>query len=656
MKNLFATILLLTILLSNYNALAQDSTTSKSPKKRNFQIFEKTTVADPSEDDYDVKYIKLDLNMNDRSTSISGNVITKASVTVPSLTVYTFELNPLLNIDSVLINGVSLTTIRFGALCTVTLSTPIPTGNIFTAQVFYNGTPKSGDYSGLLGINSIVAPYGSYRFYTTFTESEPYHAFEWWPCKQSLRDKIDSSEIWVTVPDTLQVGSNGLLQKVTRVNINHLRYEWKESYPIDYYLISAAICHYTDYSYYMHFTGSTDSMLVQNYVYSPSSVLAGCIHTIDSVGMIIDYFSQLYGRYPFWREKYGHSMAAMNGAMENQTMTTIGYFTNTVIAHELGHQWFGDNVTCATWADIFMNEGFASFTEDLYLDHFKGHSEMLSDFANKKNHVLSDSGGSIYVNDTTNENRIFDYRLSYLKGACVLNTLRFVINNDSLFFNIFKTYQQTIGGGTGTINDFKTTCKSLAGTIVNKMDLDTFFNQWIYLQGFPIYNVTWNQVGSDIYLKLDQTTSMPSSNPLFYTPLELQFHSTIGDTLIRIFNDQPSQLYHFTWSNTTSFIIFDPNSKVLAKVATHNDTLLTVSNEVQTTIHITPNPTNNYWIVNGIQENSSLTLTDMLGHIIWQDKVSSTSKQIPASALSTGMYILQVATNNSVTSLKLLKE
>jgi len=155
----------------------------------------------------------------------------------------------------------------------------------------------------------------------------------------------------------LKAGSNGVLTAVTRTDATHLRYEWKERYPIDYYLISASVAPYVDYSYYVHFTGSYDSMLVQNYIYP--NVLSSTYykHVIDSTGMMIDYFSTLYSRYPFWKEKYGHCMAPLSGGMEHQTMTTIGYFSPTVVAHELSHQWFGDNATCATWSDIMMNEG-----------------------------------------------------------------------------------------------------------------------------------------------------------------------------------------------------------------------------------------------------------------------------------------------------------
>src|SRR5690606_17382451 len=158
-------------------------------------------------------------------------------------------------------------------------------------------------------------------------------------------------------------------------------------YPIDYYLISASVANYTEYSYYAHFTGSNDSMLVQNYVYSNPQTLPFYKDQIDSVGLMIDYLSQLFGRYPFWKEKYGHCMVPIGGGMEHQTMTSLGDFPTTLTVHELGHQWFGDHVTCGSWQDIWLNEGFASYVEYLFAEHFWQPADAFAYMADKHNKV-----------------------------------------------------------------------------------------------------------------------------------------------------------------------------------------------------------------------------------------------------------------------------
>jgi len=656
MRLTFKSFITIALLLAGTTSFAQETATAQKCGAAKSRILAKTTVADPAEDNYDVKYVKLNLAMDNLSTTLSGDATTKAVVvSLASLTSYVFELAMGMVIDSILIDGTIAPYATSGALHTVVLPSALPTGTLFTAQVYYHGTPTSGTLMSSLGMNSLASPSWGNR--ATYTLSESYHAYEWWPCKQSLRDKIDSSDVWITVPDSLKAGSNGMLQHITTIDPTHVRYEWKERYPIDYYLISVSVANYVDHSFYVHFTGSTDSMLVQNYVYNNPATLPTFVSVIDSTGMMIDYFSQLYGRYPFWHEKYGHCMAPLGGGMEHQTMTTLGFFEGTLIAHELGHQWFGDNVTCGTWADIFMNEGFASYSEDLFTDHFRSHAGMLTDMQTRQTNVKSSPGGTIYVDDTTSETRIFDSRLSYDKGACLLHMLRFVINNDSTFFQAYKNYQVQMTDSTGIISDFKTVVQNTAGTTVNQMNIDTFFNQWAYLQGYPIYTVKWNEFGNDVYIKLDQTTSVPSSDPLFYTPIELSLHSASGDTVVRVFNNQASQLYHFTWGKTMTGMTFDPNYWLLYQLASlSQDPTLSVADLTTSSTYISPNPTNNYWQVEGLSADSKLTLTDMTGRVLWTAPAKGSSMQILAEQLVPGMYILQISGGANTTSFKLVKK
>lgn len=616
----------------------------------------KTTVADAGEDLYDVKYVKLDVSVTNTSTHIAGSGTTVAQVTTASMNNYVFELSSLLTIDSVLIDGVNTSFTTAGDVKTVALSPSLPAGTLFTAQVFYSGTPTSGSlFTGTNGMNCITSPSWGNR--ATFTLSESYHAYEWWPCKQSLRDKIDSADIWITVPDSLKAGSNGVLTSITDVAPGYKRYEWKERMPIDYYLISLAAANYVDYSYYAHYTGSTDSTLVQNYVYSNPLTLPRFRSVIDSTSLMLDYFSQLYGRYPFWKEKYGHCMAPLGGGMEHQTMTTLGSFSGTLVAHELGHQWFGDNVTCGTWADIFMNEGFASYSEYLYIDHFYSHTSATNDITGRQDNVKSQPGGTIYVSDTTNEGLVFDSRLSYDKGACVLHMLRYVINNDTTFFNVLRAHQASMSGGTATIADLKNETEAITGATVLGMNLDTFFNQWAYRQGYPIYTLTWNQGGNDVWIRLNQTTSVPSSVALFRTPVDIRLHSAAADTIIRVFNDQASQLYHFTWDRTMTDIFFDPSYWLLYSMnSITRDNTLSIDNTAATAITLLPNPTTSTWLLNGLPAQSIVTVTDMSGKLLWQ---SATDNEviIPAANLATGMYLVQVKCNGAITrTFKAIKE
>ncbi len=638
-------ILFLLVISSPFFAVAQENALASPCHFAKNRVGEKTTVIDAAENNYDIKYVKLDFNMNNMTTTLSGSATTKAVVLISGFNQYVFELINVLTIDSVLINGAPCVVTTTGDMRQANLPTPLSVGTIFTAQVFYHGTPPSGALYAATGINAVASP--TWGAHATFTLSESFHAFEWWPCKQSLQDKIDSSDVWVTVADSLKAGSNGILNHITTIDASHVRYEWKERHPIDYYLVSVAVANYIDYSYYMHYIGSTDSTLVQNYIYANPATLTYFKNVIDSTGMMMDYFSTIYGRYPFWQEKYGHCMAPLGGGMEHETMTTCGSFSGSLVAHELAHQWFGDNVTCRTWSNIFMNEGMASYSEDLFYDHFNSHSGMLNDIRQKQISVLSYDTGTIFCPDTT-ENRVFDSRLSYDKGACVLHTLRFVVNNDSLFFAAYRLYQSQLKDSTGTIDNFKNVFEGLLGTTVNGINLDTFFNQWFYLQGYPKYKISWNQLGSDVYVKIIQTTAIPSSVPLFTLPLDFVLHSATLDTLVRVLNNVDTQVYHFTMSPTVSTIYFDTFDWLIYKLngAITHDTALAINElltKVTDDIIIAPNPATTIWNVTNLMLNSRLQLCDIGGKVIWVGQNNENNAiDIPAERLCKGVYVLKV--------------
>ncbi len=603
----------------------------------------RTTVADPAEDNYDVTYVKLDVAANNYSTSIGGNVTTRARALV-SLSAYVFELDPVFTVDSVHINGMLRPLTTSGVVRSVAFASPLAAGSLFTARVFYHGAPPPGPVSPMQGINTLLDPY--WNVPVTYTQSEPYTARDWWPCKQSLLDKIDSVDVWVTVPDTLKAGSNGLLQNVTHVDATHNRYEWKHRFPIDYYLISIAIANYTDHSYYMHFTGSSDSMLVQNYVYPAMMGDPYSMGVLDSTGMMVDYFSTLYGRYPFWKEKYGHCIVHEWGAMEHQTMTTQGSSALDVstVAHELGHQWWGDNVTCGTWRDITMNEGFATYSAALFEEHFHSPAAMYEMMNGAQATVKIEDSGTVYTVDTS-FGRVFSGRLSYAKGACVINMLRWVINDDAAFFSLLQSYQLNRKFGNGTIEDFKNTAKALLGTTVNSINLDTFFHQWMYREGYPKYAVRWDQVGNDVYLRIDQGAAVPGSVPYFSLPVELTLHGATGDTTIRLLVNQPTQSFQLSWSKTMNNATVDPRHWLIYSLSAFvRDHTLAIEDASLQAVRISPNPAKTNWVISDIPANSMLTLADMTGRLLWQTTNTGAQLQVSTDQLAAGVYMLRVTT------------
>jgi len=608
----------------------------------------KTTVADLREDNYDIKHVRFNLELSNISNFVIGDVTTTATVVADSLPQYVFELASYMIVDSFKLNGQILPVTGSGVVRTVAVPAPLQQGSSFTAQVYYHGQPPFAPGFFSYGIRNDFSP--SWGTQVTYTLSQPYDAKDWWPIKQSLTDKIDSVEAWFTVPDTCKAGSNGLLQAVTTIPGGKLRYEWKTRNPIDYYLISAAVAPYVDYSYYIHFPGSNDSMLYQNYIYNNPNTLPFWKDEIDSVAEMILHFSDLFGRYPFWEEKYGHSMAPLSGGMEHQTMTTQGFFSTTLSAHELGHQWFGDHVTCATWKDIWLNEGFASYCEYLFVHEFHGPADAFNYMEDVHLNVRSDPGGTVYVDDTSNEGRIFDARLSYDKGSAIVHTLRFVFNNDSLFYATLRNYQQTFGDSTATTAAFEQFCETSLG-----QNLDTFFQQWIYKEGYPLYHARWNQIDSQVIVKLTQLTSLPSSQTLFRTPLELELRALQGDTIVKVYNNQNVQTFTFTWKKQMNGMSVDPNNWIVdTTLSIIKDVTLDVGDTDQQLVYVAPNPAIEAWTVTGVLNGSEAMLYDLQGRLLWKASVNG-SATIPATGLAPGMYLLRVSRGEKTTSVKLLK-
>jgi aminopeptidase N len=595
-------------------------------------------IADQREDDYDVHFVHLDIALNNLNTQIAGRVRTRARVVAPTMDAYVFELIDTLSVDSVLINGHRLPVVSTGNVRAVPLPAALNEGQNFEAEVYYHGQP---DYSAeffTTGIrNGIDEETGTQ---VTYTLSEPYGAKDWWPCKQSLKDKIDSADIWIRVPAGLKAGSNGLLAQVTDMGNGEQRYEWKSRYPIDFYLISAAVGPYTEYSYYMQFAGSTDSMLFQNYVYPNEEHFNFWKASIDSTVLMIDYFSELFGRYPFWKEKYGHCLVPLGGGMEHQTMTSQGNFNTSLTAHELGHQWFGDEVTCGSWQDIWLNEGFATYADYLFVHRFQGAAAANAMMQSMHDDVMRMDDGAVYCSDTGNIDRIFDGRLTYSKAAAVVHTLRYIIDDDVLFFGMLRAYLAAFSHGTATTAQFQAFAEQYLGR-----SLDTFIQEWIYGEGFPVYQAAWNQVDNQVIVRLQQSTTAPQTTGLFRTPVEVRLVSDGADTVLRFQQNTGTEVFAVDWAPRVLTVELDPHNYILNRTDSirRDRSLVSLAGYDTLAMLLYPNPGSDYWLLEGMPAHCRLGLYDLAGRLLWRgENGQSNAIKIPGRNLAPGVYILRL--------------
>ncbi|MBI2720970.1 MAG: T9SS type A sorting domain-containing protein [Bacteroidetes bacterium] len=609
---------------------------------------------------YDVKFVHLNLNVERTTKFISGGVKTIATVTASALDTFACLLYKNHAIDSIRFNGLLTAFTRKDSMVKVAPVTPLANGQSFTVTIYYQGIPPVG--GSAIGSGFSTGTSGSWGNQATWSLSESLVAYHWWPCKQIITDKIDSSWVYITTDSLNMAGSNGLLKNVVTVG-SKKRFEWKSKYPIAYYLISVAVAKYKEYKLYAHPQYlPNDSILIQNFIYDNAINNGSFISTqkaqLNKMPQVLEFQSKMYGMYPFYKEKYGHCMAPFGGGMEHQTMTSLGFFDYYIDAHELGHHWWGDNVTCKSWGDIWINEGFASYTEHLcaqYLDPGNFQPNLNSAHTS----VMSQPGGSIFFTgaDTLDANRIFDSRLTYDKGGAIINTLRFVTNNDSLWFNTLRSFQNAYKNSTASASDFMNYYQTQTG-----INSTQFFNQWYYGQGYPTFTVKYNTVGNTCFIKSTQSTSVPSSVPLFITPMEYKItRSGAPDTTVRVTHSNTTEFYSFNLTGTVTGVVCDPNNWVINKVVgpTLDGTLVGLSETINEviSINIGPNPTRNYLKINNSIANGKLEVFEMGGKKVLQLNLTK-EMNVDFSGFCDGVYILKFTDNQGLEKYthKIIKE
>ncbi len=594
-------------------------------------------------DDYDVSFYLIDIEVTNTSTYISGNVSIDAEAVVV-LDTFAFELIAEQTIDQIYVEGVEYTSwSRDGDNVLVPVNA-IDAGTTFTAQIYYHGAPPSGGFFS--GVSTAHA--NAWNQDVTWTLSEPFAAKDWFPVKQDLEDKADSVWVFLTTDSANMATSQGILTSTVTVG-DKKRYEWKSAYPIAYYLISFAVSEYQQYNLYAHPEEMEgDSILIENYVYDSPGCLENYQNSIDRTPEMVELLSDLYILYPFWEEKYGQTLVELGGGMEHQTNTTLGGFWFGLVAHELGHMWFGDNVTCATWSDIWINEGFATYSNFLAEEFINGWESAEGFIVDKQNSAMSSPTGSIYIPEDEiypgNEWRIFDGRLSYNKGASIVHILRHEIQDDDLFFDVMGTFQTDFTDSTATGDDFRNTAEEVTG-----MDFETFFDQWYYGEGYPKYDLSYYMTGGNFHLVSTQSGSA-SSTPFFKMLMDYQLHFDDGtDTIVQF--EQTENMNHFTVFTGKNVIdvTVDPDNWTMEKVI--NLTVVVDEMTSPTFFSIGPNPvenTLNVYFSEADNTSREIRIYDLSGKEMLFTNNGNKHIHLDVSGLSKGVYLIKVTEGDNI--------
>ncbi len=513
----------------------------------------------------DLLHSSLEIEAFPATQNISGTSTLTLQSKVDGLAEFTFQLADALTIGTILVNSNAVPPpIPVGAYSKrIVLDRSYGSGEIFTVVIPYSG-PALANASSILWSNQDGQPIVS-------SFSEPYDAGSWWACKDGdfglPGDNSDKAtfDIAIIHDQATTAISNGTLQGVEDLGNGKYRTRWSTGYPLATYLACFSTAKYN--SWFPTYTGSaldgpgTIEIPLRFYIWSGNDSPARRA-AWEKVIPALDVYRPIFGEYPFAAEGYGIYQFPFSGGMEHQTMSGQGNFAESVTVHELAHQWWGDNVTCKTWNDIWLNEGFATYSEALWSERKPGSPGAidLQNYMTASKPLESKVGGTVYCDDTSSIARIFDRDLTYRKGAWVLHMLRGIVG-DQTFFNIVAAWRAAYQGSAATTDDFKDVAEHVSG-----QDLTWFFDQWVFgvgaptyakgLQSFVLNGKNWTR----FHVRQIQNPAWPT----FTNPLDVRFSTAAGyvETRVRPIA-RTSYFVRSTGEATAADVFFDWNNWVL---------------------------------------------------------------------------------------------
>ncbi|MFW5821752.1 MAG: M1 family aminopeptidase [Tangfeifania sp.] len=590
--------------------------------------------------DYDLIYQRMEWEVDPAIYYIRGKVTSHFISQNNSFTELEFDLHADMAIDSITQNGEVINFSRVENKIKIHFDEVLKSGQTDSISIYYQGEPPATGFGSFSTGTHNETP-------VLWTLSEPYGALEWWPCKQSLSDKIDSIDVIVTTPEPYRTASNGILVSEKVLNGKRAMH-WKHRHPIATYLVAIAVTNYTSYSDFVDLEDGRQ-IEIQNFVYPENESYAreNTPRTIE----IMELFNNIVGEYPFADEKYGHAQFGWGGGMEHQTISFMYNFGFELVAHELAHQWFGNYITLGSWQDIWLNEGFATYLSGL------AYENLLQEYWWKRwkrlnvERIVSQPGGSVFVSDTSNVGRLFSSRLSYSKGAYLLHMLRWVLG-DEPFFNAIRNYFED----PEVANGFARTSQ-----LINHLEaagdtsLTEFFNDWFYGEGYPVYSAQFtNKTSLQLEIKLSQISSHESVG-FFEMPVPVRVYnnSKTDSADFRLVHTENNQEFIVDPGFEVAHLKIDPEYWLISK--TESVVKSPVMKKLDE-INIFPNPFTHQVFIEAPnqQQIQKIELLNSAGILV--RTLNPNQNTFDLSFLSNGMYILQLQVNNTTVEKKIVKQ
>ncbi len=525
-------------------------------------IFVISSYAD-NQDNFDVIYYNLNIKIDVNQESIEGTVETRVVSLIDGLNQLQLDL-----FDNMAISGVSGNASGFqhsNNVLTIDLDKNCNQGDTISVTVNYSGKPSAGS-----NFNPMTFDH-SRSVVTISSESCPFYARTWWPCKDRPDDKPDSMDFYITVPSNLIAAANGVLAETVANNDGTKTFHWKIRNPIATYLVA--------------FTATNFQTIEDKFISAENDTLPIIIYAFpehydkaqidfDNTREMIEILSSYYGAYPYMNEKYGIvEYVGYWGGMEYQTLTSLqpymiqgNHAYESVFLHELAHQWWGDCVSPKDFHHTWLSEGFAVFSEALYYGHLHG-EQRYHEYMNNENNALGLTG-RIYRDNITDPNAVYGY-IVYNKGAWVIHMLRHVVGEDN-FWEGLRQYRQKFEYSSATTEDFQQVFEDVYGE-----SLDWFFREWIYEPGHPFYYYGWSQsvVGGQYKLEafIDQ---IQQDAPLFKMPVDLTISTATSETTLVMTIEDSSHIFEYFSAEPITDFVLDKDDWILKETKITNQPVL----------------------------------------------------------------------------------
>lgn len=516
----------------------------------------------------DIIFYHIALDVTPYQEHISGNTYIVLCSLIENLQEITLNLHASMTVESVVEleeeegEGTDVEVDHTNAhVIKLTLNDSYSAGDTVKLRILYHGYPVVESTTQKKGFRFLKHS-GNIPAITAL--STPFLAHYWFPCKDGPYDKADSIKVDITVPDIEYDGyplmgvSNGLLYDDFIENEKRT-WRWKHNYPIVPYYINVSISNYKiiEDEYYSEENGHDFPLI--HYVFPHDYSTAKT--TFGIIPDVFDAFIHYFGDYPFKNEKYGMTqIAAGLTYIEKQTnsiMTYVGSSIEWLVIHELSHMWFGNSITNRPWKHVWLNEGFATYAEALY-EEYRYTKEEYHDYMNETLENWRIFYQKLYLEDDSNPANVFQ-EFFYHKGAWVLHTLRYHLG-DELFFDIIKSYAQAEEFKYKYVDTetFKKYVETHSG-----LDLEVFFDQWIYDTSFPEirYNFAYDSNTGMNGVTIAQIQDTPYyDRDVYEMYLPLRF-TLLDGTVVeeKVYNNKRVQSFHFDHGKGTTNLVVDPD-------------------------------------------------------------------------------------------------